>query len=113
MTDPEIAIGPDRKIAIDPPRCGCTECGNGEYVPLDEASGEQIARMLMGELRDHTERQFWVDVRWVSEPTYSSATRGSVRKVTVYSGTDPECEPGHTWDVTDHIPTGLSPLPWF
>jgi hypothetical protein len=41
-------------VQIDPPRCGCTECLNGLYVPLDRATPAQVAAMLRGELDDYT-----------------------------------------------------------
>ncbi|KQO98132.1 hypothetical protein [Leifsonia sp. Leaf264] len=41
-------------LAIDPVGCGCTECITGEYVPLDEASFDQIDLMLAGVLADNT-----------------------------------------------------------
>ncbi|GAB3251811.1 hypothetical protein [Kineosporia babensis] len=37
-------------IAIDPRGCGCTECITGEYVPLNQATDEQIRLMLAGEI---------------------------------------------------------------
>lgn len=40
-------------IAIDPIYCGCTECGTGQYVPLNQATAEQIAAMRAGILGDH------------------------------------------------------------
>lgn len=45
-------------IAIDPPGCGCTECLTGEYIPLDQATPEQVKSMLIGRLRDHTSATF-------------------------------------------------------
>lgn len=44
-------VGP---IQIDPPGCGCTECITGEYVPLDEATDEQVWRMMVGVVRNAT-----------------------------------------------------------
>ncbi len=41
--------------AIDPPGCGCTECLTGEYVPLDQAQGQQILNLFAGRLRDNTD----------------------------------------------------------
>lgn len=43
-----------RPIAVDPPGCGCTECIIGLYIPLDQATDEQIAGALIGALADHT-----------------------------------------------------------
>ena len=43
-------------IAIDPPGCGCTECMIGQYVPLDQATGQQVLALLAGKLHDHTDR---------------------------------------------------------
>lgn len=40
-------------LAIDPPGCGCTECITGEYVPFDQATDEQIAALLRGEIHDN------------------------------------------------------------
>lgn len=45
---------PPRLLAVDPVGCGCTECGRGEYVPLDFASIDQIELMLLGVLGDNT-----------------------------------------------------------
>jgi hypothetical protein len=39
---------------IDPPFCGCTECILGEYVPLNEATDDQVWKMLVGSLRNAT-----------------------------------------------------------
>lgn len=40
-------------IAVDPWDCGCTECMIGEYVPLREATDEQIADLFAGRLNNH------------------------------------------------------------
>ena len=45
---------PQLPLAIDPAGCGCTECLTGEYVPLDEATDDQLRMMLMGEIRNNT-----------------------------------------------------------
>lgn len=52
----EIAM--KRPIAIDPPGCGCTECITGEYVPLINATAEQITDMLAGRLGNNTGCEF-------------------------------------------------------
>lgn len=49
-----------KPIAIDPPFCGCTECMTGEYVPLNEATAEQMADMLAGKIRNNTGMQLQV-----------------------------------------------------
>lgn len=41
-------------VAVDPPGCGCTECLTGEYVPLEQASGVQVARLLAGAAANNT-----------------------------------------------------------
>lgn len=43
-----------RPVAIDPPRCGCTECIAGQYVPLNQATTQEILGLLSGRLRDNT-----------------------------------------------------------
>jgi hypothetical protein len=103
----------NRLIAIDPPGCGCTGCIVGDYVPLERAGARDVLRMLQGHLRNHTEQLFWVDIRWISKPTQPPLLRGSVQKVTVYSGADPDREAVYDWDVTDHLTLSLNPLPWF
>lgn len=49
-------------IAVDPWDCGCTECMIGEYVPLRQATDEQIADLFAGRLHNNlnsgTEIQF-------------------------------------------------------
>lgn len=49
-------------IAIDPPGCGCTECLTGEYVPLDQATDDQLRLMLQGKIKNNT------GYVWVSDP---------------------------------------------
>lgn len=49
-------------IAIDPPGCGCTECLIGEYVPLDQATDDQLRLMLQGKIKNNT------SYVWVSDP---------------------------------------------
>jgi len=44
----------DWPIQIDPIGCGCTECLIGEHVPLDQATEEQINKMIAGEIEDAT-----------------------------------------------------------
>jgi hypothetical protein len=41
-------------IQIDPPGCGCNECGSGEYVPLGVATALQVTDMLAGRLGNAT-----------------------------------------------------------
>jgi hypothetical protein len=53
---------PQRRTAIDPPGCGCTECLSGEYVPLDQATDREVELMLKGEIRNNT------GYVWVSDP---------------------------------------------
>lgn len=43
-----------KRLAVDPPHCGCTECITGVYVPLDEALPKEIARMVRGRIADNT-----------------------------------------------------------
>ena len=61
-----------RVVQIDPVGCGCTECIVGEYVPLDQATDEQVAAMLRGELSDATGERFDVSVIVTAE--YSGRT---------------------------------------
>jgi hypothetical protein len=42
---------------IDPYGCGCTECLTGEYVPLEQATDEQVVAMILGEIRNATGHQ--------------------------------------------------------
>jgi hypothetical protein len=49
-----------RLIAIDPPRCGCTECLVGEYRPLDQATDEDIRALFRGEIRDNTDETWFI-----------------------------------------------------
>lgn len=49
-----------KPIQIDPAGCGCTECLTGEYVPLDQASKNQVFALMRGELRDATSEKFTV-----------------------------------------------------
>lgn len=42
-------------VAIDPPGCGCTECLTGEYIPLDQATEEQVRKLVKGKLVNHTD----------------------------------------------------------
>ncbi|MFG2847422.1 hypothetical protein ACGF12_30280 [Kitasatospora sp. NPDC048296] len=88
-----------RPIAIDPPDCGCTECIVGEYVPLREASEDQIAQMLRGELRDHTSVPFRVSARWeLYDPHPDSQHLVSVQVIAdLWNGTT------LTWDVTPYL----------
>lgn len=53
---------PNIPIAIDPPGCGCTECLTGEYVPLDQATDDQLQAMLQGKVANNT------GYVWVSDP---------------------------------------------
>jgi len=55
---------PKLPIAIDPPGCGCTECVTGEYVPLDEATDDQLELMLKGRITNNT------GYVWVSDPDH-------------------------------------------
>lgn len=56
--------------AVDPPGCGCTECLTGEYIPLDQASEEQLVMLLRGELRDNTGLPVMMcAVGWCCPPT--------------------------------------------
>jgi len=41
-------------VAIDPPGCGYTECLTGKYVPLDQATRQQVLELFAGRLRDNT-----------------------------------------------------------
>jgi len=52
----------ERVIAIDPSGCGCTECMVGEYVPLDQATAEQVVDMLAGSVRNNTCRDLRVSL---------------------------------------------------
>lgn len=52
-------------VQIDPPGCGCTECLTGEYVPLDQASKEQVAAMLAGKLSNATSEVFDMTIKVV------------------------------------------------
>lgn len=45
-------------VAIDPPGCGCCECGRGESVPLDQATPRQIADLVCGRLGNNTGSRF-------------------------------------------------------
>jgi hypothetical protein len=48
-------ISPHRGVtAVDPPGCGCTECLTGEYVPLQQATGAQVAALLAGAVGNNT-----------------------------------------------------------
>lgn len=44
-----------KPIAVDPPGCGCTECLTGEYIPLDQATEEQVRALAKGKLANHTD----------------------------------------------------------
>lgn len=46
--------GGSKVLAIDPYHCGCTECIIGEYVPLEQATDDQLIAMILGELANHT-----------------------------------------------------------
>lgn len=50
----EYAAGSSMPLAIDPIGCGCTECGTGEYVPLNLASDAQLRAMFAGRVADNT-----------------------------------------------------------
>lgn len=41
-------------IAIDPEYCGCTECLTRKYVPLNQASAQQVINMLNSEIGNNT-----------------------------------------------------------
>lgn len=62
--DTAPALAADRytsPLQIDPPGCGCEECKSGEYVPLDQATSDQVYRMLNHEISNGTgyeRRQF-------------------------------------------------------
>lgn len=43
--------------ATDPYDCGCTECQTGEYVPLRNATPEQVLSCARGELGDNN--HYW------------------------------------------------------
>lgn len=43
-----------RPVAVDPVGCGCTECGIGEYVPLERAGAATMARLVVGDIANHT-----------------------------------------------------------
>lgn len=45
--------GAQRPTAIDPYGCGCMECITGEYVPLENASDEQLVDMLTGAIANN------------------------------------------------------------
>lgn len=45
-------------MAIDPLGCRCTECMVGEYVPLEQATGDQVRAMILGMVADHTGEEF-------------------------------------------------------
>jgi hypothetical protein len=51
-----------RATAIDPVGCGCTACISGEHTPLDQASAEQVAAMVRGEIHDNTRADLEVAV---------------------------------------------------
>lgn len=46
-------------LAIDPPNCGCTECLTGLYVPLDQATDEQLEMMRLGKINNNTGHE-WI-----------------------------------------------------
>ena len=55
---------PEWPLAIDPEGCGCTECIIGEYVPLEQVTSTEVARLLLGTIGNHTHltnRQIRVD----------------------------------------------------
>ncbi|MEV7123930.1 hypothetical protein [Kitasatospora griseola] len=94
-------------IAIDPWDCGCTECIIGEYVPLAQATPEQILRMLRGELRNHTSTEFTVQVKWTL-PDDFRRTDVRMDSVEVSASIGDRVE---TWDVGPLLPTyGTQPV---
>jgi hypothetical protein len=40
--------------AVDPAGCGCTDCLTGRSVPLDRATGAQVAALLTHQIHDRT-----------------------------------------------------------
>ncbi len=51
-------------LAVDPVGCGCTECLVGEYVPLPDATKENILAVARGELGDNTSQIAHVEYEW-------------------------------------------------
>jgi hypothetical protein len=45
-------------VQIDQDTCGCTECIDGRYVPMSQATAGQMAAMLYGEIGNATGEDF-------------------------------------------------------
>ncbi|MER5352564.1 hypothetical protein ABT093_19805 [Kitasatospora sp. NPDC002551] len=93
--------------AIDPYDCGCTECILRDYVPLRDATDEQIAQMLTGELRNNTSTEFRISAEWSLSDGFrpGAATVSSVQVTAeIWGGLT------LTWDLTDHLDGPLGRL---
>ncbi len=81
---------------VDPPGCGCNECGDSQYVQLDRASARQIAHMVAGRMRNHTARELQVTVTTALPRGSESLLDGRTSRIEVRCGE-------LSWDVTEYL----------
>lgn len=55
----------ERILSIDRVDCVCVRCRSGDHVPLDKAEPEQVARLLMGLVRNGTGTNAEVSMTWL------------------------------------------------
>jgi hypothetical protein len=83
-----------RPVQIDPDTCGCTECLIGLYVPLGQATTEQIKAMMRGELSNATSEVFTLTTVTPDILSGSSDTTFTVRAE--------YCEREWTWTIPQY-----------
>ncbi|MFJ4680570.1 hypothetical protein [Kitasatospora sp. NPDC088783] len=88
-------------FAIDPPECGCTDCGNGTSVPLNAATDAQVAQLLLGHLANNTSQQFLVRVTTTlpdsDDATFATVAETRIEATTAHTGWE------RAWDLTAHL----------
>lgn len=89
-------------IAIDPPGCGCTECITGEYVPLNEATEEQITQMLVGKVRNNTAQQLRLNLVYIVEDEQDVSRARNVGFEVIAEHGSWDGSP-RTWNITDPV----------
>ncbi|MER5891114.1 hypothetical protein ABT160_45500 [Streptomyces sp. NPDC001941] len=92
--------------AVDPPGCGCTECLTGQYAPLDQATAQDIAALLSGQVSNHTSVDLRVTVTYTLAADRAIGASNPEAVCVEYAGTVWVLEPSDI--VRDHGREGFT-----